>query len=189
MKKTHFSGSKVKIAGIIKQLNFRCVERNLEKYDNMKIDEFETEKKIESHVTDQPFRIFQTSKDLQAYNRRIVKKYQRTCDEHLFKFCVKLYAKTRKVSVHFQFSVVIRIDKLPSEAAYKDLKSWWSMNVAKKRCYQTFAPNLPTLQEVKDVTKNLLHADEILEFKRQVTSVRAVSSSVQINETWFPRNG
>ena len=86
-------------------------------------------------------------------------------------------------------SCCIRVDKLPSEAAYKDLKSWWMLNVSKKQCYQTNAPNLPTLQEIKDVRDSLLHADQIVKYERQVTSVRAVSSSVQINETWFPRNG
>ena len=85
----------MKIPGITKQLNFRCIESNSENCENVKNDKFENEKIIEND--DQPYRVFETSKDFQRHNRRIVKKYQRACDEHLFKFCVKLYAKMRKV--------------------------------------------------------------------------------------------
>ena len=147
-------------------------------------------KSVESDSTqdNEPYRIFQTSADFQAHNRRITQRYQRSCETQLFKFCLQLFVQILNSNSNF-FVLHVSIDRLPSEQAYKDLKSWWCMNVSRKRVYQANHPTLPTIKELKNVQSNLLQAEEMIEFKRIVTSVRAIASSVKVNGTYFPRNG
>ena len=83
---------------------------------------------------------------------------------------------------------VFRLEKLPSQNAYRDLKTWWNMCAKGQTYWGKGAPQLPSIQEINDTKGDTLAAEGIIVFKREITSVRAVSSSVQINTEWYPRD-
>ena len=86
------------------------------------------------------------------------------------------------------FSLFFRYDKLPSANAYIDLRKWWIKLTKKENYRRVYAPKFPTLQEVQQAKCDAWEREDILEFEREVTSVRAIQSSVQINNNWYPRN-
>ena len=90
-----------------------------------------------------------------------------------------------KSHVYFHF---VRYDKLPSVNAYIDLRSWWIKITKKKNYRKVWAPKFPTVEEVRQVKNETWEREGILQFEREVTSIRAIQSSVQINENWYPRN-
>ena len=81
-----------------------------------------------------------------------------------------------------------RIDKIPSQNAYRDLKTWWNMCARARIFWGTGAPHLPSVQEIKRTKADAFAAEGIIMYKREITSVRAVCSSVQINSEWYPRD-
>ena len=66
--------------------------------------------------------------------------------------------------------------------------SWWNQVTKDEKFYDTWAPRLPSLQEIKETLEQTVQEDDIIQFKREVLSVRAVQSSVQIGDDWYPRN-
>ena len=76
---------------------------------------------------------------------------------------------------------------MKSDAAYRDIATWWRMVTKNEKSYDAHAPTFPSLQEVKDATKQAAQADEITLCERELTSVRCMASSVKVNDTWYPR--
>ena len=72
--------------------------------------------------------------------------------------------------------------------AYRDLATWWRMVTKHEKSYDAYAPTFTSLKEVKEATKLAATADDIVLCEREVTSVRAMASSVKVNDTWYPRN-
>ena len=56
-----------------------------------------------------------------------------------------------------------------------------------EKSYDAHAPTFPSLNEVKQATKQAAEADDIVLCERQLTSVRCIASSVKVNNTWYPR--
>ena len=84
--------------------------------------------------------------------------------------------------------LLCRLEKIPSQNAYRDLKTWWRMCSTKQSYEGIGAPQLPTIQEIKQTKDQALAAEGIITYKREVTSVRAIASSVEINDTYYPRD-
>ena len=84
--------------------------------------------------------------------------------------------------------VLCRLEKIPSQNAYRDLKTWWNMCAKAQKFWGTGPPHLPSVQEVKQTKEHTLAAEGIIVYKREVTSARAVCSSLQINTEWYPRD-
>lgn len=82
----------------------------------------------------------------------------------------------------------VRYDRLPSKAAFIDLRTWW-IKITKKNNYRkVWAPKFPTVDECVEAQKNAWQEEDVLQFEREITSIRAIQSSVQISENWYPRN-
>ena len=81
-----------------------------------------------------------------------------------------------------------RRKKVKTDLAYRDLKTWWRKCTKGDKSYDAYAPQLPSLSEIKKATKETQISDDMIVFEREITSVRCVASSVQVNDTWYPRN-
>ena len=81
-----------------------------------------------------------------------------------------------------------RREKVKTDIAYRDLVTWWRSVTKKEKSYDAYAPRFTSLKEVKEATKLAAIADDIVLCEREITSVRAMASSVQVNDTWYPRN-
>ena len=84
--------------------------------------------------------------------------------------------------------ILNRLEKVGSQNAYQDLRSFWYQCTKKQRYTDTYAPHLPTIKEVEKVRDTTLAADGVIVYQREVTSLRAISSNVEINGEYFPRN-
>lgn len=82
----------------------------------------------------------------------------------------------------------IRYDRLPSKNAFNDVRTWWVKVTKKSTFYHVWAPTFPTIDEVIQAQNETWQREDVLQFEREVTSIRSIQSSVQIRENWYPRN-
>lgn len=97
------------------------------------------------------------------------------------------------VCIFLKFNIFLvfgfcRLEKLPSESSFRDLVSWWNSTTKGEKFYDQHAPRFPQIEEIKDTLNEVLEQEEIIIFKRNVTSVRAIQSSVKVDDKWYPRN-
>ena len=81
-----------------------------------------------------------------------------------------------------------RVEKVGSEKAYKDLKSWWFQVTKKEKYNDTRAPHLPSYQEIEELRRQTFKSDGIIVYEREILSIRSIASNVKIKETYYPRD-